>query len=174
MVMLASQPDLAINEEALTTPTVAAAYALGQEVTFRNMTTGLIDKYKYVKAHAALTQYAPYVIYPVATTATGSEVVTAAPATNTVQMVQVGVPQAAFTSSYYGFVKTLGQTTVVTVSGLVNSLYCKAINTQAYAVESGTGVAVPGITSFGVCASVTSTGTTATINLLDRLVSITT
>ncbi|RKZ03702.1 hypothetical protein DRQ25_17590 [Candidatus Fermentibacteria bacterium] len=163
---------MAVDERDLTTPTVAAKYTLGQEIEFANKTTGLIDKYVYVTAHAALTQYAPYVINPASTS--GGEYVTAAPATNTVKMVKVGIPQVAFTSSYFGFVKTQGQTTCVASTGLLNAYYGKAINTAAYVVESSTGVTVPGITSFCVCTSATSTGTSATVNLIGDLVSVTT
>jgi len=173
MVMLASQPDLGINEEALTTPTSTQKYTLGQEVTFRNMSTGLVDKYVYVQAHAALTAHVPYIVVPVASTGTGSEWKSAAPVTNTAEQSLVGVPQAAFTSSYYGFVKVQGQSTVVASTGLVASTFGKVINGGAAVYQGSTG-STPTTADFCSNAGATSTGTSVTANLFGYRVSVTT
>lgn len=173
MVNLAQTPPMAVDEQDLTVETVAAQYALGQVIEFRNMTTGLIDRYIYAKAHAALTQYAPYAIYTAASTASGSEVVTAAPVANTAQQVILGVPQAAFTSSYYGWLKTKGLTTIVTTTGLVGDSYGQVIGAAATVIDGSTGP-TPITTDFCANAGATSTGASHSVRLLGVPVSITT
>lgn len=171
MVMLAQSPPMAVEEEDLTVETVTAKYALGTQIEFRNMSTGLVDRYVYAKAHVALTQYAPYAIYTAASTAAGSEVVTAAPVTNTAQQVIVGVPQAAFTSSYYGWLKTKGLTTIVTTTGLVADSYGKVVGSAATVIDGSTGP-TPITTDFCANAGATSTGTSHSVRLLGVPVSI--
>lgn len=175
MVMLAQSPPMAVDERQLEVPTSSANYTLGQEVEFRNIETGLVDRYVYAKAHAALTQYAPYIIYTAASTAGGSEVVTAAPVVNTAQQVVVGVPQVAFTSSYYGFIKTKGLSTCVASSGLVASTFGRLASTRADIWQGSTG-ATQITTDFCANGGATSSGTDANISvrLFGNLVSVAT
>jgi len=99
-----------ISETDITTPSSTQRYPLGLEVTFEDSSAqDAIKKFVYVKSHTTLTQYQPYIISYLGTAA--SEVVTAAPATQTSYINQVAVPQVAFTSGYYGFVQTQGQCT---------------------------------------------------------------
>lgn len=95
----------------LTTPTSSQKYELGTEIEIKDTDTTTVSTFKYVKAHAALTAYTPYAIIPSGTAA--GEVVTAAPVATASAIVEVGVPQVAFTSDYYGFVQTKGEATAV-------------------------------------------------------------
>ena len=99
-----------ISEIDLTTPTASKQYPLGTVFEFVDSDSpDAIKRFKYVKAHAALTQYRPYVISYAGTAA--SEILTAVPTTQTSPIVEVCVPQVAFTSGYYGFVQVMGQST---------------------------------------------------------------
>lgn len=165
-----SAKHVAVDERELATPTTTAKYPLGLVVEFVNTSDNVTEKYIYGKAHAALTQYAPYIV--VANAVAGSEIVTAAPVTNTAEMVAVGVPQVAFTSSYYGFIKIQGNSTVVTSTGLVATTYGKLINGGTSAYVSTTG-ALPITSSFCSCYT-TTTGASASVYLMGALVSVTT
>lgn len=110
MAYKAVEQFFSINEDDLTTPSSTKKYPLGLSVTVGDSgATDAVKTFMYVKSHGALTQYQPYVISYVNTSA--GEVVTAAPATQTSPIVLVCVPQVAFTSGYYGFVQIQGQAT---------------------------------------------------------------
>lgn len=101
----------AVDEDDLTTPTSTKnpSYPLGGIYTVVDADDRAIpQQYMYVKSHAALTQYQPYVVKPLNTS--GSEFITGAPATMA-NFVTVCVPQVAFTSGYYGFVQIQGKMT---------------------------------------------------------------
>lgn len=99
---------LAISETDLTVPTATqGAYPLGySHRCIDSANPNSIKEFIYVKSHAALTQYQPYTVVFLNTS--GSEIVTAAPAT-LADYVTVCIPQVAFTSGYYGFVQISGQ-----------------------------------------------------------------
>lgn len=99
-----------ISETDITTPTSAPRYPLGLQITVEDSNAqDAIKVFEYVKSHTTLVQYQPYVLNYVNTSA--GEVVTAAPTTQTSSIVQICVPQVAFTSGYYGFVQVQGQAT---------------------------------------------------------------
>jgi len=101
---------VSISETDITTPTSTQRYPLGLQVTVEDSGAQDATKvFEYVKSHTTLVQYQPYVLNYIATAA--SEVVTAAPVTQTSPIVQVCVPQVGFTSGYYGFVQVQGQAT---------------------------------------------------------------
>lgn len=97
------------NKNDLTTPTSTQEYPLGYIYEVSDSNTAAIKKYMYVKSHAALTAYVPYLISASGTA--GSEVITAAPATLASAVNLIGIPQVDFTSGYYGFVQIEGKTT---------------------------------------------------------------
>jgi hypothetical protein len=101
-----------ITQQDLTTPTSTQdnRYKLGQVVAILDTDTQMEKRFIYVKSHSALTQYQPYVLGYSNTS--GSEVITAAPATRA-SGVTVVVPQVAFTSGYFGFVQVFGPCTAL-------------------------------------------------------------
>lgn len=102
-----------VNIDDLTTPTSAKreAYRLGAIYSLADSDVpGVLNQYMYVKSHAALTQYQPYVVVPSQASSDGTYL-TAAPSTQA-SGVTVCVPQVAFSSGYYGFVQISGVCTV--------------------------------------------------------------
>ena len=125
------------NEADLTTPTSTQNYPLGLPVSIYDSATKMDKVFIYVKAHAGLTVYVPYVLNWTGTA--GSEVKTAAPATTAAPGQMVCVPQVAFTSGYYGFVQVKGDCTCA----LANETkavgdYLQLLNTGATLVVDGT------------------------------------
>lgn len=160
------------NKSDLTTPTSTRQYRLGYIYSEIDDTTQVVKRYIYVKSHAALTQYQPYVITNGGTA--GSEWITGAPATLASAVVLVGVPQIAFTSGYYGFVQIEGNATgLITAStGYVNGNAMKVVNTGTSFVADSTGIAQELSTSAYLVA--TTTETYGTIFLPGNRVEITT
>ena len=99
------QNRLTIDAEAIKTADPAPKYNIGAEITVAVDGASQATVYKYVKATAKLTQYAPCVLEQ---KAAGIE--TAAPATSTVAKF-VGIPQVEIPAGYYGFVAVEGPCT---------------------------------------------------------------
>ena len=157
-----------LNENDVTTPTstISSKYRLGQiYYVMDSDAPSLITAYMYVKAHAALTQYQPYVVH--GTNTSGAEFVTAAPATIAGQET-VCVPQVAFTSGYFGFVAVQGRATVLLINEThVAGDYLELLNAGAALVVDGTS----GATVYGVKGVAIQVGTlvgagSTTVNLL--------
>ena len=79
------------NEKDLTTPTASQKYPLGHQIEVFDSVSKARKVFKYVKAHAALTAYQPYIVSSAATA--GSEVITGAAATLAATGVLVCVQQ---------------------------------------------------------------------------------
>lgn len=130
----------AIFEDDLTTPTSTQnpQYLLGDTIKIADSANPTSQKvFMYVKAHAALTAYQPYVISYAYTA--GAEVVTAAPATQTSPIVTVCVPQVAFTSGYFGFVQIQGYCTLkMSAETYASGDPLEVINTGATFLVNGT------------------------------------
>jgi len=128
-----------IYENDLTVPTSAKnpAYPLGMVYHMVDSDNpNAIKRFMYVKSHTTLTQYQPYTVVGINTS--GSEFVTAAPAT-LASGVTVCIPQVAFTSGYYGFVQIFGQC----ISKLANEThvagdYLKLLNAGTTLIVDGT------------------------------------
>jgi hypothetical protein len=104
------QVALSINESDLGSTSVSPLYPLGKEIVIKDSAYGnAVKKFMYVKAHTNLTQYQPYTV--VFSNVSGSEVITAAPAT-LASGVTVCVPKVAIASAYYGWVQIFGDCTV--------------------------------------------------------------
>jgi len=127
------------NEADLTTPTSTQVYPLGYRTTIYDSATKMEKEFIYVKSHAGLTQYQPYVLNWTGTA--GSEVKTAAPATTAAPGQMVCVPQVAFTSGYYGFVQIKGDCTCL----LANET--KAVGDYLQVLNTGTTLVVDGTSS---------------------------
>lgn len=165
LTSLASKSDL-------TTPTSTQKYPLGLEIKVQEQTTdgtqGVQNTYIYVKAHAALTAYQPYVINYTGTAA--GEVTTGAPATMAAPGTHVLVPQVAFTSGYYGFVLKGG------IGKVLMTAETYAVGDALQVLNTGTALVVDGSTgsaviSLNTCAFCREAGTTAVardVLLLDR------
>ena len=100
---------VALDEVDLITPSSTQKYKLGtivevvEKAAISSETASYaVKKYIYVKSHAGLTAYQPYVLLEGSTA--GAEIATAAPSTLAAPGQKVVVPQVAFTSGYYGFV----------------------------------------------------------------------
>ncbi len=119
------QNQIAVNNDDIINPSSAAKYPLGLEINVLT-TTNEIKKFKYVKSHGALTAYVPYQINGSHTS--GSETITAAPATLASAVNLIGVPQVAFTSGYYGFVQIEGVCTAVCDRGVTAGWSLEAFN----------------------------------------------
>lgn len=144
------------NISELTTPTAAQVYPLGTVISVVDNDVKSIKLYMYVKAHAALTQYQPYLVKQSATS--GAEFVTAAAVTLASAVSLVCVPQVAFTANYYGFVLIQGRgTSLITqpsVAGgfmylatsgttlLSDSTSAATINSCAVSITATTGASV--------------------------------
>ena len=91
-------------EHDLINPTEARLYPLGYVVQVEDSSLSMCSKYIYVKAHAALTAYVPYMLSSSSTS--GAEVTTAAPKSGGLSApgAIIVIPQVAFSSGYYGFV----------------------------------------------------------------------
>lgn len=165
------------NEADLTTPTSAQGqYRLGDVVVIDLSTptsTGItrtteVKKYMYVKSHAALTQYQPYVIVPSATA--GAEWVTAAPVTLASEICLIGVPQVAFTSGYYGFVQIQGRATAkiaATTHTIGDSLKLPSAAT-AFTTDGTSGSAIFSANSAAFCTTVSTAAETKEVVLVGR------
>lgn len=144
---------IAVNNDDITTPSATAKYPLGMEVDIKT-TTNEIKRFKYVKSHGALTAYVPYAINGSHTS--GSETITAAPATLASAVNLIGVPQVAFTSGYYGFVQ---------IKGIATSAVDRAV-TAGWTLEAfNAGVSLAGIATtvlVGTIGYVITTTTAAT------------
>lgn len=158
---------MSICEDDLTTPTSTKnpTYPLGAIYTCVDSDdASVIQQYMYVKSHAALTQYQPYVV--VASGTSGSEFVTAAPAT-LASGVTVCVPQVAFSSGYYGFVQIQGKMTAKLANEThVAGDFLELLNAGTTFIVDGTS----GSTAFSVKSVAVQTGTlsgagTTTVNL---------
>lgn len=158
---------LAINETDLTTPTSYRnpTYLMGHVYSMMDTANpSVVKRFMYVKAHAALTQYQPYVITPSNTS--DAEFVTAAPAT-LASYVTVCIPQVAFTSGYYGFVQISGQC----IAKLANETHVAGDNLEL--LNAGTTLIVDGTsgsTAFSAKSVAIQIGTligagTASVNL---------
>lgn len=137
----------------ITVPTSTQQYTLGRVERFKDTDTNVINEYMYVKSHAGLTQYQPYVVTNSGTA--GSEWITAAPITLASAVSLVCVPQVAFTSGYYGWVLIKGRGTALVASATTATHACqlytagtslttegattKTINSCAWAIATTTG-----------------------------------
>lgn len=95
------EPRMTVDNAEFKKTTDAQRFELGCEVSV--VVDGCATKYKYVKAHAALTANQPYVIVP-----TKDGVTTAAPATSAV-LQYVGIPQVAIAKDAYGWLCIQGK-----------------------------------------------------------------
>jgi hypothetical protein len=136
---------IGFDEVDLTTPTSLQKYPLGMVLTLEDGSKKTVRKYVYIKAHAALTQYQPYVLDIAATE--GAEVATGAPATLAAPGRKVVVPQVAFTSGYYGFVLLEGDGKVLmTAETYAVGDHLQVLNAGTALVVDGTS----GATTFSV------------------------
>lgn len=157
----------AIYGNDLTTPTssINPAYKLGAIYTLADSDNpNAVKQFMYVKSHTTLTVYQPYTV--VGTGTSGSEFITAAPATLG-GYVTVCIPQVAFTSGYYGFVQIFGQC----IAKLANEThvagdYLELLNAGTTLIVDGTSGSTA-FTTKGVAVQIgalTGAGTT-TVNL---------
>ena len=155
----------ALNEVDLVTPSSTQQYPLGMVVevvekanSSSETASYAVKKYMYVKAHAALTQYQPYVVANSSTA--GSEVITAAPSTLAAPGQKVVIPQVAFTSGYYGFVLFEGDGSVLmTAETYAIGDFLQILNAgTAMVVDGSTGSPAITINSTAICKEA---GTTA-------------
>lgn len=153
----------------LTTPTSTRVYTLGDVFRFMDTDTKSVKEFMYVKSHAALTQYQPYVINQSATA--GSEFITAVPFTLASAQVLVGVPQVAFTSGYYGFVQIKGKASELTSEAIDAGTFVE-VKTTGAGVLIATTTANPTINSHAVVVTGTTAAGTAVVNLLGYRVEI--
>lgn len=145
------------NEADLTTPTSTMDYKLG-EVVALSTSAASVSKYIYVRAHAALTQYQPYVLDW--TTTANEDLATGAPATLAAPGRLVVIPQVAFTDNYYGWVLVEGQGSVL----MTAETYADGDHLQL--LNAGTALVVDGTTgstavTVNSCAMCYAAGTTA-------------
>jgi hypothetical protein len=162
--MYASGIVASIEEKHLTTATTDAKYPLGAEYITINTTANIPDKWRYVYAHAALTQYAPYQI--VAGGTTGTEWRTAAPATIAANVVEICIPQVAVTSNYYCWVKTQGRAYALTTGPATTIDEGLQVLNGATYFTAGTTGPIYGLSTPCACIVVSTAGnTTATVNL---------
>ena len=147
-----------LNEKDLITPTANAKYPLGHQIALFDAVSKARKVFKYVKAHAALTAYQPYVVSTAATV--GSEVITGAPATLAAPGLLVCVPQVAFTSGYFGFVLVEGEGKVLmTAETYAIGDFLQILNAgTALVVDGTTGSTVQLVNSSAICKEA---GTTA-------------
>ncbi len=151
----------------LTTPTSTAQYPLGLVKVFKDTTNNTIAKYIYVKAHAALTAYQPYVLDPTGTA--GADFTTLAPATIAAPGAQVVIPQVAFTSGYFGFVLLAGVGKVLmTAETYAVGDALQLLNTgTALVVDGTTGSTVTSVNTSAVCMEAGSTAVARACILLE-------
>jgi hypothetical protein len=142
----------------LTVPTATQQYQLGRIVSFVDTDKTAVKRYKYVKAlSAGMTAYQPYVITNTGTA--GAEVITIVPSTLTTCGHLIGIPQVAFTASYYGFVLIEGDGSVL-MSAETYAVGDKleVLNTGTTAIVDGTsGSTVTTIGTFAICKEAAST-----------------
>ena len=129
-------------------PTSTAKYKLGTIVLTEDSSKTTRSKWMYVKAHAALTQYQPYIV--AMSGFAGAEFVTAAPLTLAAPGYYVCVPQVAFTTLYFGWVLiggdgkglataetyAVGDMIQVITAGTAFNISGSSGGTQAFAVET--------------------------------------
>lgn len=155
----------------LTNPSATQDYKLGIVIEIQDDATKSIKKYKYVKSHGALTQYQPYVV--TASSTAGSEVITAAPVTIVSAVVEIGIPQVAFTAGYYGFVLIEGKgTAVITSATYVTGNALKLTNAATSLIAASTATIATINTSAYLIAA--TTGTSGAVILPGNRVEITT
>lgn len=146
------------NWSDLTTPSSTQKYPLGAIVAVYNDSDKAMSRYEYVKSHAALVQYTPYVI----AYSTTANVVTAAVGTMGAPGSQVCVPQVAFTSGYYGFVLIEGKGKALTCTETyANGDFMQVVTSSptAVVVDGTSGSTTMSVNS---CAIILESGTTAT------------
>lgn len=136
---------IAIEESDVTTPQSTQKYPEGTEVVL-GATNDLThySRYKYVKAHDALTQYQPYKIEN-----DGTNLLSAAPATGAGQVI---IPQVAVTSGYWFFGLVEGEGTCkIGAETYVAGDELELLNAGTTAVVNGTsGSTVQTVKSFAV------------------------
>ena len=147
-----------VNEKDIITPTAVAKYPLGFLLEVFDSVSKARKVFKYVKSHAALTAYQPYVISASGTV--GSEIITAAPATLAAPGLLVCIPQVVIASGYYGFVLIEGEGKVLmTAQTYAAGDFLRLINAgTALLVEGTSGSTVQLVSSSAICKE---TGTTA-------------
>jgi hypothetical protein len=150
------------------TPTSARNYDLGAILEIEDSSTQTVQKYMYVKSHTALIQYQPYVVSISGTT--GSEVITAAPATLAAPGSLIGIPQVAFTSGYYGFVliQGTGKVLMIAETYAVGDML-QILNTgTALVVDGTTGSTTFSVNTSAVCKEAGTTAVARAVNILGR------
>lgn len=142
----------------LTTPTSDRQYTVGRVITLKDTDYTTEKKYMYVKSHAALTAYQPYIVSYSGTS--GAEFVTAAPATLAAPGSLVCVPQVAVTSGYYCWVQIQGDCKVLmTAETYAVGDFLQILNAGTALVVDGTsGATVQLVNSSAICKEA---GTTA-------------
>lgn len=127
-----------ISDTNIATPTSDQRYPLGLKLTFLDSANAdAVKKFMYVKSHAALTQYQPYVVKFSSTSA--SQVITAAPSTLAAPGLLLVVPQVAFTSGYYGWVQIEGDATAkIGAETYAAGDYLEVLNTGTVLTVDGT------------------------------------
>ena len=157
----------------LTTPTAAQQYNLGDVQIYADSDKTGVKKYMYVKAlSAGMTAYQPYVITNTGTA--GAEVITLAPATLTTCGLVIGVPQVAFTASYYGWVLIEGDGKVLMISetyAVGDKLEVLNAGTAAV-VDGSTGSTVTTIGTFAVCKEAGTTAVARACYMVGRPVAV--
>lgn len=167
MLSLANRTSLG-NISDLTTPTSTQQYQLGAEIVIADTDKTAIKKYRYVKSHGALTQYQPYIVSNSSTS--GSEVITAAPATLAAPGSLICVPQVAFTSGYYGFVLIEGDGKVLmTAETYAVGDALQILNTGTALVVDGTsGATTISVNTSAICKEAGSTAVARNTYLIGR------
>lgn len=158
------------NIKDLTVPTsTQGPYQLGKEISIFDTASKAVKKYKYMKAHGALTAYVPYVVS--ASSTAGSEVITAAPATLGAPGSLVVVPQIDVTSGYYFFGLIEGDGKVImTAETYAVGDTLQVLNTGvAVAVDGSTGSPAITVNTCAICKEAGSTAAARNMYLIGRL-----
>lgn len=156
------------NKSDLTVPTSTQQYPLGYICVEEDSSSTAIRKYMYVKSHTALTAYQPYIVSISGTS--GSEIITAAPATLSAPGSLICVPQVDFTSGYYGFVVIEGDCSVLmTAETYVVGDMLQILNTGTALVVDGTsGATAVSVNTSAVCKEAGSSAVKRACYLLGR------
>ena len=131
--MILIQNRLAIGADDIKKASPVCEYNIGAEIAAAVDGVAQPTVYKYVKASAKLTQYAPCVLVQAA-----GGIVTAAPATATAGVI-IGIPQVEIPADCYGFVAIEGPCTAAAGSGI-------AAGDTLEVIDGGTTLTIDGTT----------------------------
>jgi hypothetical protein len=157
------------NELDITVPSVTQQYGLGYIMNVLDSDTKMLKTFMYVKdSGSGMTINVPYTIDYTGTA--GGEVTAKTPVA--LAGCKIGVPQVAFTASYYGFVQ-IGGDCKIACAASTTILHALLISAAAPTVATDEGQATVSVNTFAIAKATSTPAATLACVLLNRSVTVT-